>query len=163
MKKISTGAPSAPSTAQPMQLPVLYVEDEQSNWDVAELRLKPRFNLLWARSAEEACTILRQHNGQFLAVLMDIQLKGSALDGIQLTRLLKGKPVDFAVPQFAQALPRLEAPVFFVTAFGSLHPEAALNEAGGEGLVPKPVDFIKLVTMLARANARKALTTLQGG
>ncbi|MFZ5442078.1 MAG: response regulator [Myxococcota bacterium] len=140
---------------------VLYVEDDPTNWEVTELRLRPRFRMLWARTDLEACALARQHAKELHAVLMDIQLQGSTLDGIALTRLLRGKPVE-PLPDYARQLPRLECPIFFVTAFGTLHDPEALREAGGDSHVPKPVDFVKLSLLLAQANMRRALMTLSG-
>jgi CheY-like chemotaxis protein len=158
MKKI---APSSGSTAAPApERVVLYVEDEASNWEVTELRLRNRFKLVWAKTAEEACAAVRQFGGKFHAVLMDIQLKGSPLDGLQLTRLLRGKPADFEVPAFAKDVPRVDCPIFFVTAFGSHYSPEKMDAAGGDAYVPKPVDFLKLSNLLATAAARKALASL---
>ena len=153
MKKVE----SAPLWASP----VLYVEDEVLNWEVAELRLKSRFALQWARSAEEACTKVRLQKGDYLAILMDIQLTGSALDGIQLTRALRGKLDPNTLPQFAHALPMVTCPIFFVTAYGDLYLGPPMNDSGGDGWLPKPIDFVKLLTLLARANAMRAVASLK--
>lgn len=161
MKKISSDAP-APQPPPPERV-VLYVEDEASNWEVTELRLKNRFKLVWAKTAEEACAAVRQFGGKFHAVLMDIQLKGSPLDGLQLTQLCRGKPADFEVPAFAKDLPAVDCPIFFVTAFGSLHSPEKMDAAGGDAYVPKPVDFLKLSNLLATAAAKKALASLKPG
>lgn len=158
MKRIAENAPSKAPGAERV---VLYVEDEAANWEVTELRLKGRFTLIWAKSAEEACAAVRARQGQFHAVLMDIQLKGSEVDGLQLTALLRGKPVDFPVPAFAKDLPPLDCPLFFVTAFGTVHGEERMNEVGGDAWVPKPVDFVKLSNLLASTAARRVLEALK--
>ncbi|MEW6433076.1 MAG: response regulator [Myxococcota bacterium] len=159
MKKIPSdaGGPRAPAPDRV----VLYVEDEVSNWEVTELRLRNRFKLVWAKTAEEACAAVRQFSGKFHAVLMDIQLKGSPLDGLQLTQLFRGKPVTFDVPAFAKELPLVDGPIFFVTAFGNLHSPEKMDAAGGDAYVPKPVDFLKLSNLLATAAARKVLASLK--
>ena len=67
MKRIDEGAPSdqpAPTWH------VLYVEDEPSNWEVTELRLRKKFKLLWARTDEEACALVRQYGPQLYAVFV---------------------------------------------------------------------------------------------
>jgi CheY-like chemotaxis protein len=160
MKKIST---DLPQTKPAPDRVVLYVEDEVSNWEVTELRLKNRFKLVWAKTAEEACDAARQFGGQFHAVLMDIQLKGSPLDGLQLTQLFRGKAVTFEVPAFAKNLPRIDSPLFFVTAFGNLHSPEEMDAAGGDAFVPKPVDFVKLSNLLATAAAKRVLASLKPG
>lgn len=141
--------------------PVLYVEDELANWEVVELRLGKRFALQWAKSSEEACERVRAQKGEFLAILMDIQLSGSALDGLELTRTLRGKADPASLPAFARDLPRVTCPIFFVTAYGNLYAGPQLTEAGADGWMPKPVDFLKLVMLLSRANVMRTLETLK--
>ena len=141
--------------------PVLYVEDEAPNWEVVELRLGKRFKLQWARSSEEACQRIQAQKGGYLAILMDIQLSGSSLDGIALTRALRGKTDQSKLPAFARGLPKIECPIFFVTAYGSLYAGNELTEAGGDGWMPKPVDFLKLMMLLSRASVMRALETLK--
>jgi CheY-like chemotaxis protein len=160
MKRISNESP--PSQAAPERV-VLYVEDEASNWEVTELRLKNRFKLVWAKTAEEACAAVRQFGGRFHAVLMDIQLKGSTLDGLQLTQLFRGKASGFAVPAFAKDLPLVESPIYFVTAFGAVHSRETMDAAGGDAFVPKPVDFVKLSNLLATTAMKRALASLKPG
>ncbi|MFT3839499.1 MAG: response regulator [Myxococcaceae bacterium] len=158
MKKID---PKAPITPQLAEWPVLYVEDEPSNWEVTELRLRKKYKLLWAKSDLEAVGIVKQFSGQFLAVLMDVQLKGSVLDGIKLTQLFRGKLPASEVPAYAKDLPLVKCPVFFVTAYGNLYTPQQMTEAGGDGHVPKPVDFLKLTLTLAETSAKRALQTLE--
>ncbi len=156
MKRIDEAPAVAP---EPQQL-VLYVEDEPSNWEVTELRLRRKFKLLWARTDEEACALVRTHGPQLYAVLMDVQLKGSTLDGLALTRLFRGKDQG-PLPAYAQGLPKLECPIFFVTAYGNLHSPEEMREAGGDSHVPKPVDFLKLTLLLAQNSMRQAMATLK--
>ena len=139
---------------------VLYVEDEEDNWKVTELRLHSRYSLLRAADDVEACRMIRSHGGVLYAILMDIQLKGSKLDGIELCRVFKGHPVDKPLPSYAQGCPRVAAPIFFVTAYGMRYSEEELKKAGGTALLTKPVDFVRLTLALASANAQGAVTAL---
>jgi CheY-like chemotaxis protein len=141
---------------------ILYVEDEDDNWQVTELRLRNRYSLVRAASDEEACRIVGSLRGDLYAVLMDIQLKGSRLDGIQLCRLFKGLLPDGDLPDYARACPRISAPIFFVTAHGSRHGEDEIRRAGGHALIHKPVDFIRLTLALAQVSAINAAKVLQG-
>ncbi len=125
--------------ARMWETPVLYVEDELPNWEVVELRLGKRFYIQWAKSSEEACDRVRAQNGEFLAIFMDIQLSGSALDGLQLTRTLRGKTDLATLPDFARDLPKVTCPIFFVTAYGNLYSSAQLMEAGADGFVTRPI------------------------
>ena len=68
---------------------VLYVEDEDVNWEVAELSLRSKFNLTRAKTAQEAFRLLTTKTFRF--ILMDIQLGGSDFNGIEITQILKGR------------------------------------------------------------------------
>jgi CheY-like chemotaxis protein len=145
-------------TARPLQQ-VLYVEDEEDNRQVATLRLAGKYELLLASSDREACRLLTVHGPRLVAVLMDIQLKGSLLDGMQLTRLLRGRLPVAAQPEYARGVPTLpELPVIFVTAYGSRYSSEELEQAGGNELIAKPVDFVRLMSALTRHH----LSTVRG-
>lgn len=159
MKRIAEPTPS--EAAAPTNL-VLYVEDEPSNWEVTELRLRKKYKLLWARTDQEACALVRQYGPQLYAVLMDVQLQGSVLDGLALTQVLRGKATG-PLPGFASGLTPVECPIFFVTAYGNLHSPAQMDAAGGDAHVPKPVDFLSLTLLLARHNMKRAVDTLNRG
>ncbi len=139
---------------------ILYVEDEDSNWMVAELRLGQRYQLLRARSAEEACKAICAQP-DLDAILMDIQLKGSELDGLQLTRLLRGTLPKQNLPEYAKACPTLTTPIIFITAYESRYNEASLLSAGGSFVVYKPVEFVKLTTGLNNLILNNRITALE--
>lgn len=157
MKKLTTDSPGSVAAPRPT---VLYVEDEAENFEVTELRLGKRYELLWARTDEEACRLVKTRGHQLSAVLMDIQLKGSALDGMQLTKLLRGRPLDVVLPPHAQGLPVLNVPVIVVTAFSARYKEDDLVAVGANHFVTKPVDFVKLSLALAAANSREVISRL---
>ena len=126
---------------------VLYVEDEDDNFVIAELRLRGRFRVVRAATDEEACDVVRRHAGELRAVLMDLQLKGAELDGGQLMRLFMGLPVGKPLPSFAQGLPQVKAPVFVLTAYGATLPADA-DVSGAASLFSKPVDYRQLIKAL---------------
>ena len=136
LKKISsrggTGSAAAPREK------VLYVEDEDTNWEVAELSLRGRYDLVRARNARECFEMLKKH--KYELVLMDIQLSGSELDGVQITNILKGLYQEEA-PEFTSGVRLQGAPIVFMTAYAARYSKAELLEAGGDELVTKPVDF----------------------
>ncbi|HEX5658408.1 MAG TPA: response regulator [Polyangiales bacterium] len=124
---------------------LLYVEDDDSNYRVAELRLSVGYALSRAHDAFEACRTLREHGSSLSAILMDIELRGSDLNGVELTKLIRGKPIERALPSYAVGLPALpNVPIIFVTAHGAKYPDAHLLFAGGDKVIPKPVDFAAL-------------------
>jgi len=151
MKPISDASESG-KVVSPRRDLVLYVEDEPENREVAELRLRKTYELLIAATDREACALLKEHGSKLSAILMDIQLKGSMLNGIELTRLIRGKLEKASLPSYAVDVPVLRVPVIFVTAYGDQHPEAELTAAGGNELIPKPVDFAALTMAITRAH-----------
>ncbi len=144
---------SAPTNAGPraadLSTRVLYVEDDPENWAVAQLRLGRHFDLVWARNDADACSEIHRSGRALAAILMDIELRGSRLSGIDLTRLLRGESLPRPVPDYAQQLPKLEIPVMFVTAYRARYSEDELKQAGAQRLISKPVNFAELSTALS--------------
>ena len=127
---------------------VLYVEDEKHNWEVTQMRLERTYELLLAADDRSACDIVREQGDSISAILMDIQLKGSRLDGIELTRLFRGKLNTTDLPDYAKGIAPISAPIIFVTAYAGRYSEAELMEAGGDKLITKPVNFMALTLAL---------------
>jgi CheY-like chemotaxis protein len=124
---------------------VLYVEDEQSNRQVAQMRLGRDYELLLASTDREACDLVRARGSELYAVLMDIELKNSRLNGIELTKLLRGRLSLDQVPDFGRDLPPLPlVPILFVSAYGGRYREEELLSVGGNKLISKPVNFVEL-------------------
>lgn len=140
---------------------VLYVEDDPQNYEVAELRLGKRYQLLHAPDDVTACALIERHGSALAAILMDIELKGSALDGLALTRLVRGRLAPDA-PNYAKRVAAMKTPVFIVTAYVGQYPPAMLQEAGADNSFTKPVDFVKLSLALATASAKAAIQSLSG-
>ena len=151
LKKISsrggTGSAAAPREK------VLYVEDEDTNWEVAELSLRGRYDLVRARNARECFEMLKKH--KYELVLMDIQLSGSELDGVQITNILKGL-YQAEAPEFTSGVRLQGAPIVFMTAYAARYSKAELLEAGGDELVTKPVDFTRLALVVSRLMVKNA-------
>jgi CheY-like chemotaxis protein len=139
---------SAAPHEQPPEV-LLYVEDDDDNWEVAELRLSRSYTLLCARSDEEACRILRERRGEIDIVLMDLELRGSALNGIELTSLIRGIPPRPELPEYARDLPPLSKPVIYVTAHGARYPGGSLLGSGADKVIHKPVNFRELQVALS--------------
>lgn len=129
---------------------LLYVEDDEENRRVALLRLRKYFELLLAPNSREACRILSERADDIEAILMDIELKGSEMDGIMLTKVIRGSLTGVNLPVYAQSFKPLSTPILFVTAYGDRHPEQELINAGGNLLIRKPVDFLQLTMALTQ-------------
>jgi CheY-like chemotaxis protein len=133
--------------SQPREL-LLYVEDDEENWEVAEYRLSAAYDMVRARDAVEACAALREHGDLLRGILMDIELRGSDLNGIELTELFRGKRTR-ALPGYARSLPTVSKPIIFVTAHGARYSDVELMVFGADAVIAKPVDFTALSQALA--------------
>ncbi len=154
MKKIGVASVAPPRLKKLM--PVLYVEDNDDNWHVTELRLTRSYDLLRAKSDREACEILAQPR-KLYAILMDVELGGSRLNGIQLTKLIRGTLAHRELPDYAQKVPLLEVPVLFVTAYGNAYPRAELLACGADDVLSKPINFTQLNVALANLYINRVL------
>jgi CheY-like chemotaxis protein len=130
---------------------ILYVEDDDDNWEIAELRLAKRYDLARAKTDEQACRILRERHHEIDVILMDIELRGSELNGMELTELLRGNslPERSLLPSYARNLPCIGKPVIFVTAHGARFTRVQLMLSGADKVIAKPVDFADLQVALS--------------
>jgi CheY-like chemotaxis protein len=135
---------------------VLYVEDNDDNWHIAQLRLGDGYELVRAATAREACALLIARGPEFAAVLMDIELRGSELNGVEIVELLRGKRPRASAPDFARQLPAIAAPIIFVTAHGAKYGDDLLLAAGGDKVIAKPVDFGALSLALTHLHLSSA-------
>ncbi|HMI87211.1 MAG TPA: response regulator [Polyangiaceae bacterium] len=135
---------------------VLYVEDNDDNWHVTQLRLGRSYELVRATNDRAACEVLSQP-AKLYAILMDVELGGSRLNGIQLTKLIRGTlPVE-GLPEYARHVPLLEIPVLFVTAYGDAYPRADLLACGADDVLGKPVNFTRMNLALANLYIKRVL------
>jgi CheY-like chemotaxis protein len=139
-----------PSVSRPR---VLYVEDEDINWEIAQNELEDRFSLVRARSAREAFSLIARNT--FHLILLDIQLRSSEIDGLEIARLLKGKSMR-TPPEYAAGV-RASTPIIFVTANTARYPAEELLSAGGADVISKPVNFTRLSLAIARVWARGSI------
>jgi CheY-like chemotaxis protein len=140
--------------SQPRSL-LLYVEDDDENWDVAEYRLADAYDMVRASNAEQACAVLRERAGAIHAILMDIELRGSDLNGIELTELFRGKRLRAPLPRYAVNLPTVTRPIIFVTAHGARYTDVELMLFGADSVIAKPVDFPALQLALSSLMAKR--------
>lgn len=131
---------------------ILYVEDERANWDVVELRLSKAYELQFARNSREACERLKAGD-RFSAILMDVQLRDSDHDGLELAELLRDGPGP-GEQSFALGLPSYcrTVPILFVTAFTDDETRSRAGRIRSASFVSKPIDFSQLTLALARSH-----------
>lgn len=151
MKKLTPARPPRAADDLPR---ILYVEDTDENFDVVQLRLGRAYSLVRAASDREACAVLR-HPERLYAVLMDIELAGSRLNGIQLTRLVRGTLSPAERPDYAADVPVSAVPILFVSAYGSNYRSAELQSAGADDILAKPVDFTRLSLALTAFHLKR--------
>ncbi|MBT6434774.1 MAG: response regulator [Deltaproteobacteria bacterium] len=134
---------------------ILYVEDEDTNWEVTQLSLRDKFTLQRAATSAEAFEILNKE--KFDLILMDIQLSGSELNGIEITQSLRGLAAG-TVPDYGREIDCHGARIIFVTAYSARYTKEELIEAGGDDLITKPVDFTRLSLAISRLLVREAFS-----
>jgi CheY-like chemotaxis protein len=135
---------------------VLYVEDEDLNWHITARRLRESCAITRAKNAHEVFACLAEQH--FDLVLMDIALSGSELDGIQITRIIKGTYPD--PPAYATPPPNGDKlPIVFVTAYASRYTRSSLISVGGTDVIYKPVNFGMLTACISRILLRERFRT----
>jgi CheY-like chemotaxis protein len=142
--------PVAPPTGE--RDVVLYVDDDEQNLQVVRQRLADHCDLVEARSDVDCCAQMIRYHEKLTCILMDIQLQGSKLSGIDLVRLIRGRELKEPRPAFAARMPVLpDIPIIFVTAFGPNFTDDELEDAGAHHVMSKPINFVRLTLALTQA------------
>lgn len=140
---------------------IVAVEDDAEIFKLTEIRLRSKYKLLWAKNDREACALIAAHGRTLYAVLMDLELAGSQLDGIALIKLVRGKLEN--KPDYASLVPKLSSlPIIVLTATASPEIEAELRTYGASHYLTKPIDFMRLNLALAQANIASVMSRLAG-
>lgn len=136
---------------QEQQHRILYVEDDDSTWQITERYLRHRYDIERARNSDQALQLLNEK--RFDLILLDIELAGSTLDGIALCRVLRGK-ADLRHVAIPKPSGVDNIPIVFVTAYAGRYPKVELLAAGGDDVVTKPVDYTRLLLVSSRLLVR---------
>ena len=140
---------------------VLYVEDDADTFKLAQLRLQARYELISATSDRQACEVLSKQGPELFAVLMDIELQGSQMDGLALVKVIRGMTPKSSLPAWAQSLPPLpHLPIIVMTAYVTKYSEAEVKAVGASHFLTKPIDFMRLNLALAQANIQSVMARL---
>lgn len=137
-----------PSTEADGRALVIYVDVDDASFEASSDRLRKAYKLLRARQDREACELIRAHHRDVVAVALDVDMPGSVLDGILLTRILRGHVPPQAVPPFARNLPELDVPIVLVTERAQSYSEQEMVRYGGDRLMRKPVEIHTLTLTL---------------
>ena len=97
---------------------VLYVEDDETNFDIAQSILGQGFDVDWASSSDQAIDKLGSRS--YDLILMDIELSGSAMSGLDLTQELRSGRFDRTEQRLS------ELPIIIVTAYAAAYSENEL-------------------------------------
>lgn len=135
---------------------ILYVEDDFDIWRVAQLKLKSKYDLVHAPTDRDACQQLTDQRDGFHAVLMDIDLRGSTLDGLQLLKLMRGVLDPRDMPDYARSVPVTQTPVIVLSASVGAYKEQDLVDLGASRALSKPIDFVDLTLTLTQLNLQQA-------
>ncbi len=111
---------------------LLLVEDEKDIQEMLARRLVKRGHaVVTASDGAEACALAKSEQPDL--ILMDISLRGSALDGWEATRQIKAAPETRAIPVIA------------LTAHALPEHQARCQEAGCDDYDTKPIDLPRLL------------------
>ena len=114
--------------------PILIVDDNPANLKLARVMLNAAgYEVRVAVDAEEALSLLDAFSPRL--ILMDLQLPG--MDGLTLTRRLKGDPATSGVAILA------------LTAYAMKGDEEKARQAGCDGYITKPIDTRGLPAVIA--------------
>jgi CheY-like chemotaxis protein len=138
-----SAAPGADATTKA----ILYIEDEDLNWEIAENELSRKYKMTRAATDKEAFRIVMRE--KFDVILMDVQLSGSTLNGIDITKILKGK-YEKEPPSYARVRTTLETPIVVVTAYASTYTRDVVTQVGADDIIYKPVNFSNLSLLISR-------------
>lgn len=145
----------ATSTPEPSSRPaILYVEDNVINAKVMKLGMRKDYDVVVAATAKEACAAIQSQVDAFTVILMDIELQNSDLDGIELTRLFRGRLDAHDLPPHIRA-PLVECPIIIVTAYQERFSEDFLSQAGADASLRKPVNMQELRELVKTLVARR--------
>jgi two-component system cell cycle response regulator DivK len=121
--------------------PVLIVDDNVTNLKLARVILCGEgYEIRTANDAEEALHVLETFSPRL--ILMDIQLPG--IDGLELTRRLKGDPR------------RANIVIFALSAYAMKGDEEKAIAAGCDGYITKPIEPDTLLDQVRRALALRS-------
>lgn len=147
---------------QPNAKPVvLYVEDDADTFKLAQLRLQARYELINATTDRQACELLSKKGNELFAVLMDIELQGSLMDGLALVKAIRAMTPKNTLPAWAQGMPPLpHLPIIVMTAYVTKYSESEVKAVGANHFLTKPIDFMRLNLALAQANIQSVMARL---
>lgn len=133
---LETGGDAAAVALSPGGPPVLLVEDDESTGELLRTILSESHAVEWARNAESGLSAAERKS--FTVVLLDIHLRGSAIDGVELLRRLRAKPAY------------RNAAIYALTAYALPGDRERFLAAGFDGYLAKPFEAHELRRLVAQ-------------
>ncbi len=116
---------------------ILYVEDNETNFVIARSILSKDFEVDWAPSSDQA--IDKLESTAYDLILMDIELSGSAMSGLDLTQELRSGRFDRTEQRLS------DLPIIIVTGYTAAYSETDLLGLGANAMLHKPIEPAILV------------------
>ncbi len=145
-----------PTTEADGRAPILYVDVDDRTFLETAHRLRQAYELLRAQRDRDACDLIRERHRELVAVVLDVDMPGSVLDGILLTRILRGRVPPQAVPPFARHLPELDIPIVLSTSRAESYADVDMRRYGGDRLIQKPIEIHKLTLTITEWHLQRA-------
>jgi len=146
VEAVASAPPTLPAAAfdDQTQPRILVVDDNETNRTVL-LTLLSHLGVVgkFAVDGREAVTLWEQERWD--AILMDIHMPG--MDGIEASLAIRDRERQTGRPR---------TPIIAVTASVLSHERTLYSDAGMDGLIPKPIEIVKLVETMTRIFAQPA-------
>ena len=124
---------SVPTTTK---LPILYIEDNETNFDIARSILESHFSVTWAKSPRAAREELARVVPSL--ILLDIEFSGESESGLDFLAALRESRIES--PYQIETLP-----VVILTAYSSAYNPHQLRALGADQAIFKPIDPDQLI------------------
>jgi signal transduction histidine kinase len=136
------------SASEPTRrIPLLYVEDNETNFDIAQNILMSHFEVTWARSPNEARAHLSKSRPA--VILLDIEFSGEEESGLDFLAALRNGEVTGNHKVH-------ELPVVILTAYSSAYDPHELKGYGADDAIFKPIEPTQL-TSICHALAQRTI------
>lgn len=137
LRRVQKPSKASVDGAGPSGPTILYVEDNEANFDVAKSILRKNFVVDWASTSDQAISKLESND--YALILMDIELSGSAMSGLDLTQELRSGRFD------REDRPLKDLPIIIVTAYTAAYRETEILDLGANAMLFKPIEADLLV------------------
>ncbi len=141
MRRLIRDIPSPRTTASTTEtskerLSILYVEDDETNVDIAQSILSTTFSLTWAKSPKEARAHLKENSPAL--ILLDIEFSGQGESGLDFLATLRSDQIE-------SSCSIRNLPVVILSAQDARYTEKELRAYGADDALFQPVESEQLI------------------